>query len=126
MDFSKFNIGDDDYEFSNNLNNEFPPNVGIGLVLHNNSAYSGFSVPSLFKVKYYDNLRYSSDDYVITKEINCYFIGAKVIDLTYYLKYEPMFLLKFVACAPLQLDLGNSFILVKILLWAFLIEFLMP
>lgn len=104
LDVSRLNPVDDDPSL-HDYNNKFSPNIGVGLYLHSNKAYVGFSVPNFI-----ESNRYDSNEVAINKEkINYYLIGGYVFDLNSYIKFKPAFLTKMVKGAPLQVDLSGNF-----------------
>lgn len=92
--------------FQNNINNQFSPNIGVGLYYYNANSYMGISVPMLLQTKVYNDLASSE----ISSRKHFYFMAGKVFDLAYNLKFKPSFVTKIVAGAPVQLDLTANFL----------------
>jgi type IX secretion system PorP/SprF family membrane protein len=100
------NFNPDDPFLQQNMVNQFSPNVGVGLYYYTENSYLGLSVPRLLETRFYDAIAYSET----TRKQHVYFVGGKVYDLTYNLKFKPAFVSKIVAGAPLQLDLTANFL----------------
>lgn len=108
VDYTKLNIyHPNDDMFSNNINNQFTPNIGAGLYLYSDKSYVGVSVPNFL-----ESDRYNDNAYVLMKQkMNFYLIGGHVFDLSPNLKFKPAFLAKAVSGAPLQMDLSTNFMI---------------
>ena len=100
------NFNPDDPFLQQNMVNQFSPNVGVGFYYYTENSYLGLSVPRLLETRFYDAIAYSET----TRKQHFYFVGGKVYDLTYNLKFKPAFVSKIVAGAPLQLDLTANFL----------------
>lgn len=100
------NFNPDDPFLQQNMVNQFSPNVGVGLYYYTENSYLGLSVPRLLETRFYDAIAYSET----TRKQHVYFVGGKVYDLTYNLKFKPAFVSKIVAGAPLQLDITANFL----------------
>jgi type IX secretion system PorP/SprF family membrane protein len=100
------NFNPDDPFLQQNMVNQFSPNIGVGLYYYTENSYLGLSVPRLLETRFYDAIAYSET----TRKQHVYFVGGKVYDLTYNLKFKPAFVSKIVAGAPLQLDLTANFL----------------
>ena len=108
IDYTKLNhYNPSDVSFSNNITNQFSPNIGAGLFYYNENSYLGLSVPMMLQTKMYDEFAYSDVD----RRQHFYLAGGKVYDLSYNLKFKPAFVAKMVAGAPLQLDLTGNFLI---------------
>ncbi len=106
VDYNKLNqYNPGEQVLQNNITNLFSPNVGVGLYYYNNTSYFGASVPMLFDTEKYDDVNRAQ----INQRYHMYFMGGKVFDLSYNLKFKPAFISKVVAGAPLQLDLSANF-----------------
>jgi type IX secretion system PorP/SprF family membrane protein len=107
IDYTKLNhYNPSDVSFSNNINNQFSPNIGVGLFYYNDTGYLGLSVPMLLQTKIYDEFAYSDAN----RRQHFYLSGGKVFDLSYDLKFKPAFVVKMVSGAPLQVDLTANFL----------------
>ena len=109
---SRFNISDP--RFTNNIDNKFSPNVGIGVYYYTQKFYAGLSVPNLLETDHFDenNLDTSKGASVIAEErANYYFITGYAFDLNEHLKFKPALLTKLVFGAPLQVDISGNFLL---------------
>lgn len=104
LDTSKLNPADQGDPQFQNINN-FSPNFGVGLYLHSDKTYFGFSIPNFLETNNYDD-----NEVAIYKEvINYYFIAGTVFDLSDSVKFKPTLLTKLVTGAPLQVDLSANF-----------------
>ena len=101
------NFNPDDPFLQQNMVDQFSPNIGIGLYYYKQNSYLGLSVPRLLETRFYDALAYSETK----RKQHFYFVGGKVFDLTYNLKFKPAFIAKMVAGAPLQVDLTGNFLI---------------
>ncbi|MCP1996750.1 type IX secretion system membrane protein PorP/SprF [Flavobacterium sp. HSC-61S13] len=111
VDYTKLNIyHPNDDMFSNNINNQFTPNIGAGLYLYSDKSYLGVSVPNFL-----ESDRYNDNAYVLMKQkMNFYLIGGHVFDLSPNLKFKPAFLAKAVSGAPLQVDFSTNFMISEV------------
>jgi type IX secretion system PorP/SprF family membrane protein len=108
IDYTKLNhYNPSDVSFRNNVNNQFSPNIGVGLFYYNENSYLGVSVPMLLETKTYDEFAYSD----VNRRQHYYLTGGKVFDLSYNVKFKPAFVAKMVAGAPLQVDLTGNFLI---------------
>jgi type IX secretion system PorP/SprF family membrane protein len=111
IDFTKLNPYDkNDYAFDTNVDNQFSPNIGVGLYLHSDNTYIGLSAPYLLETKHFD--RYAStaaNSHVATEKIHYYLIAGHVFDLTSDIKFKPSTMIKAVQGAPLQIDISGNF-----------------
>ena len=109
VDYSRLTIldpNDSVISEQNNIDNQFAPNVGVGIYWHSKMNYIGVSVPNFLETKRYDdNLASTAKD-----KMHFYLIGGKVFDLNGNLQFKPAFLSKFVQGAPLQVDLSANFL----------------
>jgi type IX secretion system PorP/SprF family membrane protein len=104
LDVSRLNPADDDPSL-HDYSNKFTPNFGVGVYLHSDKAYVGFSVPNFIETN-----RYDDNEVAIFKEkINYYLIAGYVFDLTNDIKFKPAVLTKIVEGAPLQADVSANF-----------------
>lgn len=86
--------------------NKFSPNIGLGVYLHSDKAYVGFSIPNFIETN-----RYDDNEVAIFKEkINYYLIAGYVFDLNSEIKFKPAFITKMVEGAPLQIDTSANFL----------------
>lgn len=94
---------DPDNELSGELS-EFEPNVGIGAVLYSEKFYVGFSIPRLFEMEYYDDIKES----MLTKNMQMYLIGGYIFELSYMWKMKPALLLKYRDFAPFAINISMN------------------
>lgn len=90
----------------NNISNRFSPNLGAGFYYYNSKGYLGLSIPMMLNTKRYDDIVNSTAN----QRLHVYFVGGKVYDLNYNLKFKPAFITKVVAGAPVQVDVSGNFI----------------
>jgi type IX secretion system PorP/SprF family membrane protein len=108
IDYTKLNhYNPSDVSFSNNITNQFSPNIGAGLFYYNENSYLGLAIPMLLQTKIYDEFAYSDAN----RRQHFYLMGGKVYDLSYNVKFKPAFVAKMVAGAPLQVDLTGNFLI---------------
>ena len=56
VDYTKLNRYDlNDPRFQNNIDNQFSPNVGVGVYYHSDKLYAGISVPFILETKYFND-----------------------------------------------------------------------
>lgn len=107
VDYTKLDIYDPtDTQFENNIDNRFSPNIGAGVYWYSDKYYLGLSVPNFLETNHYDDNNFSS---LAKERLHYYVMGGYVFDLSSTVKFKPAILSKFVAGAPLQLDLTTNF-----------------
>lgn len=89
-----------------NIDNKFRPNIGAGLYWYSDKTYVGLSIPFMLETKYYDNNIQST----ASQRMHFDAIAGHVFDLTEQVKFKPATLVKYVAGAPLQVDLSANFL----------------
>jgi len=102
--------------FENNINNQFNPNLGLGIYYYTNRFYLGISVPNLLETKFFDKNALSGDNSTALlgrKRINYYVIAGHTFDISSYVKFKPALLTKMVYGAPLQIDVSTNFLFYK-------------
>ena len=112
LDFSGLRNFDAEPVQTDNIDNQFSPNFGLGLYYHTERFYAGLSAPNLLESEYFDNDRQDANEvqFLSTERVNFYFITGYVFDLNYNLKLKPALLTKAVSGAPLQVDLSATFL----------------
>jgi len=112
IDFNKLNIDDaNDYLFDKNIDNTFSPNVGLGIYLHSDKSYVGFSIPYMLETEHFD--RYASTDansHVAKDKMHCFLIAGYVFEMSPSVQFKPSMLVKGVQGSPLQVDLSANFL----------------
>ncbi|QLE02334.1 type IX secretion system membrane protein PorP/SprF [Galbibacter sp. BG1] len=103
-DFSKGIYKDPDVSFQGDIN-KFYPTIGAGVYYHTNKGYLGVSVPNFFAEDHYDDV----EEEIGVERVHFYFIGGKVFDLSYDVKFKPAFIVKYVPAAPVIADLSANF-----------------
>jgi type IX secretion system PorP/SprF family membrane protein len=100
-DYSDLNITAGDSKFSNL--SEWKPNLGAGLLLHNEKFIAGLSVPKMLKSS-------TTVESLSTGLYNqhLYVYGAYLAQLSYRIKLKPWILMRAVAGAPLAVDYALS------------------
>ncbi|WP_321828051.1 PorP/SprF family type IX secretion system membrane protein [Maribacter dokdonensis] len=111
LDFNKLRNFDSEPVNSDNIENRFSPNVGVGLYYHSNEFYAGLSAPNLFQTEHFDNSQQDANSvrFLSKERINFYLITGYVFDLNGNLKFKPALLTKVVGGAPLQVDVSANF-----------------
>lgn len=112
LDFSGLRNFDAEPVQTDNIDNRFSPNFGVGVYYHTDRFYAGLSAPNLLESEYFDNDKQDANEvqFLSTERINVYFITGYVFDLNYNLKLKPALLTKAVSGAPLQVDLSATFL----------------
>ncbi len=113
LDFNQLRNFDAEPVNSNNIENKFSPNFGVGVYYHSNEFYAGLSAPNLLQTEHFDNSQREagSVQFLSKERINFYFITGYVFDLNGNLKFKPALLTKVVGGAPLQVDMSANFML---------------
>jgi type IX secretion system PorP/SprF family membrane protein len=111
FDFTKLRNFDVEPVNSDNIENRFSPNIGIGMYYHTNKFYAGLSAPNLLQTEHFDNSQRDANSvqFLSKERINFYLITGYVFDLNGNLKFKPALLTKVVGGAPLQVDLSANF-----------------
>ncbi len=96
---------------TDNIDNRFSPNVGLGVYYHTNKFYAGLSAPNLLETEHFDGSGGNSTtvDFLSQERINLYLITGYVFDLNNNFKFKPALLTKVVSGAPLQIDFSANF-----------------
>ena len=118
IDFNKLNIQegtDPGFTGSAGIDNDFNPNIGVGLYYHAERFYAGLSAPNLLETEHFDedNLLQGAQASSLTarERTNFYLIVGHVFDVSDNLKFKPSLLTKVVNGAPLQVDLSANFLI---------------
>lgn len=100
-DYSDLQVTAGDAKFSNI--SEWKPNLGAGLLLHNEKFMVGLSVPKMLKAS-------TTVESLSTSLYNqhLYVYGAYLAQLTYRIKLKPWILMRAVSGAPLAIDYALS------------------
>lgn len=106
MSYSKLNIYDQTMPFAyEDVKNKFSPNIGAGAYLYSDVAYLGLSVPKVFKVDYYDDIKRRT----MRQQPLFYMMGGYVFDLGSDWLLKPAFLSKIGGGKP-SVDLTANFL----------------
>lgn len=98
----------------NNIDNRLSPQIGAGLFYSTDKFYAGFSVPNLLETDHFDDSQTIGDPnatFLATERINYYATSGYVFDITPDFKLKPAGLVKWVAGAPLQVDITANALL---------------
>ena len=87
------------------IDDRWSPNIGMGLFLHTNLWYIGFSAP---RILYNDSK--GSENFAALEKISYYFTGGVVMDINTDIKFKPSFLIKATTGAPLSYDFTANFL----------------
>jgi type IX secretion system PorP/SprF family membrane protein len=100
---AKLNSGNasTDPAFSENIN-QVLPNAGVGAFYFTNKFYLGLSIPNLLSSKHLEEK--NGVKFRGSENIHTFFTGGYVFNLSDTFKLKPAFMTKFVAGAPLELD----------------------
>lgn len=97
---------------TDNIENRFSPNVGLGVYYHTNKFYAGLSAPNLLETEHFDNSNSDANnvEFLAKDRVNFYLITGYVFDLNDDFKFKPALLTKVVGGAPLQVDVSANFL----------------
>ncbi|MFS4457213.1 type IX secretion system membrane protein PorP/SprF [Maribacter sp. 2304DJ31-5] len=111
LDFNKLRNFDAEPVNSDNIENRFSPNFGLGIYYHAERFYAGLSAPNLLQTEHFDNSQTEANavQFLSKEKINFYLITGYVFDLNGNLKFKPAVLTKVVGGAPLQVDVSANF-----------------
>ncbi len=112
LDFTKLRNFDLESVNSDNIENRFSPNFGLGIYYHTSKFYAGLSAPNLLQTEHFDSSQTdaNSAQFLSKDRINFYLITGYVFDLNNNFKFKPAILTKVVSGAPLQLDMSANFL----------------
>ena len=112
LDFNQLRNFDLEPVDTDNIENRFSPNVGLGIYYHTNKFYAGLSAPNLLETEHFDSAETdaNSAQFLSRERINFYLITGYVFDFNGNVKFKPALLTKAVGGAPLQVDLSASFL----------------
>lgn len=98
---------------TDNIENRFSPNFGLGIYYHADKFYAGLSAPNLLQTEHFDGGNNDANDisFLSKERINFYLITGYVFDLGNNFKFKPAILSKVVSGAPLQLDFSGTFLI---------------
>ena len=98
---------------TDNIENRFSPNFGLGIYYHADKFYAGLSAPNLLQTEHFDGADSDANavNFLSQERINFYLITGYVFDLGNDFKFKPAILSKVVSGAPLQLDFSGTFFL---------------
>lgn len=95
---------DQDPYFDERLN-RWNPNIGAGILVHNDKWFAGFSVP-----RFINHDVNNQTDYRALETIHYYLIGGAVFDISKSVKFKPSTLWKYTTGAPVSIDLTANFL----------------
>ncbi|WP_173967064.1 PorP/SprF family type IX secretion system membrane protein [Flavobacterium collinsii] len=108
VDYTKlnqYNPGDPNFQY--NINNDFAPNIGVGLYLQSEQTYIGISAPRLLET--YNNSGNTTSQ--VQRRIHYYFMAGHVFDLSQDIKFKPALLTDFTAGNALQVNVSGNFLI---------------
>jgi len=111
LDFEGLRNFDVEVLDTDNIENRFSPNIGLGLYYRTDNFYLGLSAPNILKTEHFDNSKQdaNSTQFLSKERINFYFITGYVLDLNGNLKFKPALLTKMVGGAPITVDFSANF-----------------
>ena len=120
--FAQLKVNDDgtsDPQLSQNSPSIVAPNFGTGLYYNTKTFYGGFSIPRMIdnEVKFNPAGASVKTSAVSFKKFTYYFTAGNMFTLTEDIKLRANAMLKYVASAPMQIDLGGN-VLFKEMFWA--------
>ncbi|MFC4690995.1 type IX secretion system membrane protein PorP/SprF [Dokdonia genika] len=98
----------------NNIDNQFSPQIGVGLFYSTDRFYAGLSAPNLLETDHFDDSQNTNDPnatYLATERINYYLTSGYVFNITPDFKLKPAAIAKWVSGAPLQVDVTANALL---------------
>lgn len=113
IDFSRLNPEssfDNNFANGSNVDNQFSPNIGVGVYYSTDKFYVGYSAPSLLQTEYFDESSNTNRSFLAKDRVNHYLIAGYVFDIHRYIKFKPATLFKAVSGAPLQADFSANFL----------------
>lgn len=110
LDFNGLQKYQEELVDTDNIDNKFTPNFGLGVYYHTDRFYAGLSAPNLLESKHFNNSAGADESFLSVDRINFYMITGYVFDLNPELKFKPALLTKVVSGAPLQLDMSGTFL----------------
>jgi len=112
LDFNSLRNFDLEPVSTDNIENRFSPNIGVGIYYHTNKFYAGLSAPNLLQTEFFDSGQTDANSvqFLSKERINFYLITGYIFDLGGNLKFKPALLTKAVGGAPLQIDISTSFL----------------
>jgi len=115
LDFDKLRKFDDEVVRTDNIENKFSPNFGIGAYYHTDNFYFGISAPNLLETDHFDNSKNDTNSvqFLSKDRMNFYAITGYVFDINSNLKFKPALLTKVVGGAPLQIDVSANFMVAE-------------
>jgi type IX secretion system PorP/SprF family membrane protein len=98
---------DQDPYFDERLN-RWNPNIGSGILVHNDKWFAGFSVP-----RFINHDVNNQTDYRALQTVDYYLIAGVVFDLSESVKLKPSTLWKYTKGAPISIDFTANFLFVE-------------
>jgi type IX secretion system PorP/SprF family membrane protein len=94
--------------FSNDINRNFLPNIGVGAFFHSDNYYLGLSVPKLLENTI--NKNGFSVQNISKEQIHIFFMAGYVFDVNRIVKFKPSILTKYVKNTPVSVNLDGTFL----------------
>jgi len=105
IDFSKGDYQNPgDPLLNENIDNKLNPTLGAGAYYYSQKWYLGLSVPDFISDDFYDD----NEMAVAKEEIQFYFIGGYVFDLSDAIKFKPTFLARYSENVPFSIDVSAN------------------
>ncbi len=103
VNLTELNVGEYDMAFTDNVEQRFQPNVGLGVYLYTDNYYIGASVPKLIQTEL--SGEQSTAGSLSDLKQHFFLMGGYVFDINEDLKFKPSVLTKVVQGAPPSTDI---------------------
>lgn len=113
VNFNELNIFDiSDTELENNIDGRVAPVLGLGGFYYTDRWYVGVSTPNLLQTKHFNTDRrgVNATQFVVEEEIHYYAIAGYVFNISEEIDFKPATLIKYIASAPVQIDITANFL----------------
>jgi len=113
-ELSPFQDGDNLGTNQSDIDNRFAPQIGVGVFYHTKKYYFGVSAPNLLQTEHFDESQNTNDSnatFLARERVNYFVTSGYVFDITEDFKFKPAGLVKWVAGAPLQVDITANALL---------------
>jgi type IX secretion system PorP/SprF family membrane protein len=114
LNFSKANgsFTGGDPALSENVQNQFSPQIGVGLYYYTDYFYFGLSIPRLLKNDHFneDSVNSPGVSYTAEDVSQYHLMGGYVFDLNQDIKFKPSALLTLITGAPISLNTSVNFL----------------
>jgi len=103
VNLTDINVGENDMAFSDNVEQRFQPNAGLGLYMYSDKFYVGASVPKLIQTEL--SGEQSTAGSLSDLKQHFFLMGGYVFDINEDLKFKPSIITKMVQGAPPSTDI---------------------